>query len=102
MTKDTTKNTSTEKNSTESTAQKQPVKGRSVFIVETTPAGVAVQTALLTEQNQLIPMPAIFPDMQYAFEQIDELKRLVSQKFSQAAAVGAQVIAQQNQATKPQ
>ncbi len=98
-----TKNTSADQKPTENKdTQEQAVKGRSVFIVEATPAGVAVQTALLTEQNQLIPMPAVFPDVQYAFEQIDELKRLVSQKFSQAAAVGAQVLAQQAQDTKPQ
>ena len=98
-----TKNTSADQKPIENKdTQEQAVKGRSVFIVEATPAGVAVQTALLTEQNQLIPMPAVFPDVQYAFEQIDELKRLVSQKFSQAAAVGAQVLAQQAQDTKPQ
>ena len=73
----------------------EQVKGRSVFIVETTPAGIAVQTALLTEGDKLISMPAIFPDVQYAFDQIDELKRLVSQHFSQAAQLGAQVVEQQ-------
>ena len=72
-------------------AEGEQVKGRSVFIVETTPAGIAVQTALLTEGDKLIPMPAIFPDVQYAFDQIDELKRLVSQHFSEAAKLGAQV-----------
>lgn len=71
-------------------------KGRSVFVVETTPAGVAVQTALLTDGEKLIPMPAIFPDVQYAFAQIDELKRLVSQHFSQAAQIGGQVLASQS------
>jgi hypothetical protein len=83
-------------------AEGQPVKGRSVFVVETTSAGIAVQTALLTEGDQLIPMPAIFPDVQYAFDQIDELKRLVSQHFSQAAQLGAQVVEQQaNSKNKP-
>ena len=77
------------------TPEGEQVKGRSVFIVETTPAGIAVQTALLTEGDKLISMPAIFPDVQYAFDQIDELKRLVSQHFSQAAQLGAQVVEQQ-------
>lgn len=81
-------------------SKEEAVKGRSVFLVETTPAGVAVQTALLTEGGKLLTMPAIFPDVQYAFEQIDELKRLVSQHFSQAAQVGAQVIAQQNNSSE--
>lgn len=40
-------------------------------------------------------MPAIFPDVKYAFDQIDELKRLVSQHFSQAAQIGAQAMANQ-------
>ena len=31
----------------------QAIKGRSVFLVETTPAGIAVQTALLTEDGKL-------------------------------------------------
>jgi hypothetical protein len=83
----------------ESTKQEQ-VKGRSVFLVETTPAGVAVQTALLTEDGKLLNMPAIFPDVQYAFEQIDELKRLVSQHFSQAAQLGAQMMAQEKSSSK--
>lgn len=86
-----------EKISAENTSpvEGEQVKGRSVFIVETTPAGVAVQTALLTDGDKLIPMPAIFPDVQYAFDQIDELKRLVSQHFSEAAKVGAQALNQQ-------
>jgi hypothetical protein len=74
----------------------QQLNGRSVFVVETTPAGIAVQTALLTDDGKVLQMPAIFPDVQYAFAQIDELKRLVSQHFSQAAQVGGQVLAQKN------
>lgn len=75
----------------------QPIKGRSVFLVETTPAGIAVQTALLTEDGKLLNAPAIFPDVEYAFNQVDELKRLISAHFSQAARLGAQVAAQQAQ-----
>ena len=56
----------------------QVVKGRSVFLVETTPAGIAVQTALLTEDGKLLNAPAIFPDVEYAFTQVDELKSLIS------------------------
>lgn len=70
-------------------------KGRSVFLVETTAAGIAVQTALLTNDSQLLRAPAVFPDIEYAFAQIDELKRLVSRHFSEAARVGAQVVAAQ-------
>jgi len=77
----------------------QTIKGRSVFLVETTPAGIAVQTALLTEDGKLLNAPAIFPDVEYAFTQVDELKRLISAHFSQAARLGAQVAAQQAQAS---
>lgn len=91
MTKSNQANASNEAASVDTS---EPVKGRSVFLVETTPAGVAVQTALMTDAGKLLTMPAIFPDVQYAFDQIDELKRLVSQHFSQAAQVGAQVMAQ--------
>lgn len=71
------------------------VQGRSVFLVETTASGIAVQTSFLTEQGQMLQMPAIFPNLDYALAQIDELRRLVSLHFAQAAQVGAQVIAAQ-------
>lgn len=71
------------------------VQGRSVFLVETTAGGIAVQTTFLTEQGQMLQMPAIFPNLDYALSQIDELRRLVSLHFAQAAQVGAQVIAAQ-------
>lgn len=80
----------------------ESVTGRSVFLVETTAAGISVQTALLSSDNQLLRAPAVFPDVEYAFAQIDELKRLVSRHFSEAARVGAQVLAaQQSNSLKP-
>lgn len=75
------------------------VSGRSVFIVETTQAGVAVQTSFMTEDGKLLQMPAVFPDVQYALAQIDELRNLVMRHFTQAAQVGARVIAAQAQQT---
>lgn len=71
------------------------MRGRSVFMVETVAAGVAVRPAFLTEDGRLLDLPAVFPDQEYAMAQIDELRRLVSAHFSQAAQVGAQVIAAQ-------
>lgn len=73
----------------------ETIQGKSVFIIETTPAGIAVQTALLTEEGKLIQMPAIFPDIAYALSQIDELKKQVLEHFSRAALVGAQSLANQ-------
>jgi hypothetical protein len=79
-------------------AQPVNVTGRAVFAVETTAAGVVVRTAFLTEDSKLLNMPAVFPDLVYAMNVIDDLKRQVMQHFSQAAQVGAQVIANQARA----
>jgi len=79
----------------EQAQQNVNVTGRSVFAVETTAAGVVVRTAFLTEENRLLDMPAVFPNMMYAMNVIDDLRRQVMQHFSQAAQVGAQVIANQ-------
>ena len=76
-------------------AEEGQVRGRSVFMVETVAAGVAVKPAFLAEDGRLLDLPAIFPDMAYAMAQIDELRRLVSAHFAQAAQIGAQVIAAQ-------
>ena len=75
------------------------ITGRSVFLVETTAAGISVQTALLTNDSKLLQAPAVFPDIEYAFTQIDELKRLVSRHFSDAARIGAKVMAAQQAST---
>jgi len=76
----------------EAATEEQQLTGRSVFVVNTTPAGISVQTAFVTDDQKLINMPAVFPDVEYAFQQIDELKRLVAKHFSDAARVGAEVI----------
>lgn len=72
-----------------------PMKGRSVFVVEATPAGMAVRTAFLAEGGQLLEAPALFPDVGQALAEIDELRRLLLAQFSAAARVGAQVLAAQ-------
>lgn len=87
-------NTATNANSDKAQSS---VTGRSVFIVETTKAGVAVQTSFMTEDGKLLQMPAIFPDVHYAIAQIDELRQLVMQHFTHAAQVGVQMIAVQGQ-----
>lgn len=72
----------------------QPVTGRSVFLIETVAAGVSVRTAFLSEQEQLLQMPAVFPNLSYALDQIEQLKRRVIEHFEQAAQIGAQVISE--------
>jgi len=94
-----TDNTMTTENQT-TTAQgvasvETPIQGRSVFIVETTAQGIAVQTAFATEDGRVLQLPALFPDLDYAYAQIDEMRRLVGQHFAKAAHIGVQVIASQ-------
>lgn len=83
----------------------QNITGRAVFVVDTAAAGIVVRTAFLGEQGQLIDMPAVFPDLGYALGQIDHLRQIVMERFSQAAQVGVQVIAanaaQQNASAAP-
>jgi hypothetical protein len=74
----------------------QALKGRSVFLIETVPVGVSVRTAFLTEENKLLQMPGVFPNLTYALNQIDQLRANVVQHFEQAAQVGAQLIAEQS------
>ena len=83
---------------TSAMAHDHTVTGRSVFAVETTAAGVAVQTALLSQVAegqvpQLLALPALFPDQAYALEQIDRLRAAVVLHFAQAASIGVQALA---------
>ena len=78
----------------------QKLNGRSVFAVETTAGGIMVRTAFMTDDQRLLAMPAMFPNLNYALQQIDELRQLVSQHFANAAQVGAKVIAAQAQANQ--
>ena len=71
------------------------ITGRAVFKIDTSAAGIVVRTAFLGEQGQLIDMPAVFPDLGYALSQIDHLRQIVIDRFSQAAQVGVQVISAQ-------
>jgi hypothetical protein len=98
----TTPSTTSQPPISDDPSTQQTVKGRAVFAVETTAAGVVVRTAFLTEEQRLLDMPAVFPDVMYAMNVIDELKAQVMQHFSQAAQVGAQVIANQARAQQEQ
>lgn len=84
---------------TPATAEQAPaqdnVQGRGAFIVEMTAAGVAVTATVVTEDGRALAMPAIFPNLGYALNQIDEMRALVIRHFEQASQIGAQVIAQQ-------
>ncbi|MBU3641735.1 hypothetical protein [Polynucleobacter sp. Fuers-14] len=71
----------------------EEVTGRSIFVIETIAEGVRVQTAFLTEDGKILQIPAVFPDQEYALAQIDQLREAVIRHFSEAAKVGAKVIA---------
>ena len=64
----------------------QPVSGRAVFAVSQVDVGVAVHTAFLAEDGRLLQMPAVFPNMEYALQQIDEMRQMVINQFTSATA----------------
>ena len=72
------------------------VKGRSVFSVQITSQGVVVKTAFVTEDGKLLDHPAIFSSPDYAFDQIDNLKKLVSEKFSEAVKMSGKCFEDSN------
>ena len=78
-------------------AQPTQLVGRAAFAVDTAPAGIVVRTVFVAEQGQVLEIPAVFPDLGYALQQIDQLRQLVIERFAQAAQVGVQVIAAQAQ-----
>ena len=77
--------------------EQESVEGRAVFSVETMSAGVAVSTIFLANDGRTIPMPAVFPDLEYALDQIEALRKIVIQQFGRAAQIGFQSIAAEQQ-----
>lgn len=75
----------------------QNITGRAIFAVDTAAAGIVVRTGFLTEQGNVVDIPAVFPNLSYALDQIDHLRQIVIDRFAQAAQVGVQVIAAQGQ-----
>ena len=63
------------------------VQGRGAFIVELTAVGVAVASTILTDDGQALAMPAVFPNVEYALSQIDEMRSLVIRYFEQAESL---------------
>ncbi len=82
--------------SAQTPAQKSvTMRGRSVFVVQTTAKGVVVRSAWLSEDQTLREMPAVFPEVNYALAVVDDLRKQILKHFSQAAQVGARAIASQ-------
>ena len=76
------------------------MRGRSVFVVQTTSKGVVIRPAWLSEDKKLTEMPAVFPEVGYALAVIDDLRKQVLEHFSRAAQVGARAIAGQRSTNK--
>ena len=82
-------------------SDKEQLRGRSAFNVELTPAGVVVSTVFVGDDETVRPMPAIFPNLEYALNQIDALRSMVVGQFNTAAELGMRSLqAQQAQAQK--
>ena len=73
----------------------QQIRGRSAFNVELTPAGVVVNTVFVAEDETVRPLPAVFPNLEYALNQIDALRNMVVGQFAQAAELGMKSLQEQ-------
>lgn len=61
----------------------RPVTGRGVFAVRTLGTAVSVESVFLEENGNVLRLPAVFPNREYAMAQIDELRQIVNQHFDQ-------------------
>ena len=59
----------------------RPVTGRGVFAVRTLGNAVSVEAAFLEETGNVLRLPAVFPNREYARVQIEELMQLVNRHF---------------------
>jgi len=59
----------------------RPVTGRGVFAVRTLGTAVSVEAAFLAEDGNVLRLPAVFPNREYALAQVDELRALINQHF---------------------
>lgn len=59
-----------------------PISGRAVFAVSRVDVGVAVHTAFLVEDGRLLQMPAVFPNLEYGLQQVDEMRQMLINQFS--------------------
>lgn len=79
----------------QASSEQETIKGQSAFHVELSPVGVVVRTVFVGENSELRAAPAaVFPNLDVAIHQLDELKRLVLAQFGQAAFIGMQALQQ--------
>lgn len=61
----------------------RPVTGRGVFAVRTLGNAVSVESAFLAEDGNVLRLPAVFPNREYALAQLEELWQLVNRHFDE-------------------
>jgi hypothetical protein len=59
----------------------QSISGRGVFAVRSLGDAVSVEAAFLVEDGNVLRLPAVFPNREYAMGQIEELRQIVNQHF---------------------
>lgn len=60
-----------------------PITGRGVFAVRAIGTAVSVEAAFLAEDGQVLRLPAVFPNREYAQSQLEELWQLVNRYFDE-------------------
>ena len=63
----------------------KPVTGRGVFAVRTLGNAVSVEAAFLAEDGNVLRLPAVFPNREYALAQVEELRTSINQHFDSLA-----------------
>lgn len=66
-----------------------PVTGRGVFAVRTLGNAVSVESAFLAEDGNVLRLPAVFPNRQYAQSQLEELWQIVNKHFDELDELAA-------------
>ena len=61
----------------------RPVTGRGVFAVRVLGNAVSVESAFLEESGNVLRLPAVFPNREYAMAQLDELRTLINRHFDE-------------------
>jgi hypothetical protein len=55
-------------------AQSDAITGRGLFVVHILENAVSVESAFLADDGKILRMPAVFPNREYALEQVEELR----------------------------
>lgn len=67
-------------------AEGQSITGRGVFAVRTLGNAVSVESAFLVEDGNILRLPAVFPNREYAMAQVDELRQILNHHFDELDA----------------